>query len=199
MRLWGVGPVTAGKAARARHRAAGRRAQRRSERAARHGRQPGRLAAAARPRRRRSAGGAEPGSEVLGFGEHLPGGSHRSRRRSAPRSPRWPARRSPGWRGGSGWRAPSRSRSATTTSPPSPAATPRRRRATSRELTARAIRLLERPTPAAGRCGCSASACTISVRRKATIDPERLPFEGNTEDTKDTKDTKDTQETKDTE
>ena len=88
--LWGVGPVTARKL---RARGIERLVDVRTtepQAAARGGRQPRRLAAAARAGHRRSAGRAESRSEVVRQREHLRRGPDRSRRAFAARSPRWP-------------------------------------------------------------------------------------------------------------
>ena len=97
--LWGVGPVTAGKLrARGIERLVDVRAIDPADLHA-DGRQPRRLAAAARARHRRPAGRAESLVEVVGFGAHLRRGPHRSRRASAARSSAWPARPATGWSG----------------------------------------------------------------------------------------------------
>ena len=80
--LWGVGPVTARKL---RARGIERLVDvRRVDAAgpARDGRQPRRLAAAAGPGHRRSAGRAESRDQVVGLGKHVSGGSDRPRRDS---------------------------------------------------------------------------------------------------------------------
>ena len=143
--LWGVGPVTAEQAARQRHRAARRRARRRSAAAARDGRQPRRLAAPARQRRGRSAGDAEPRREVVGLARAPIPRTSPTSRRSATRSPSMAAHADRLARAaGNCWRARSPSRCATTTSRPitrSHTALPTRDEG---ELTARAVRLLDK-------------------------------------------------------
>ena len=172
-------------AARARHRAAGGRARGRPAAAARDGRQPRRLAAPAGQRHRRPAGRAEPRSEVVGLGEHLPRRPDRSRHDPDRDRRDGVARDRAGSRAGSCSPAPSRSRSATTTSRRSRAATPRRRRATRPTSTARAVaparqdRRRAPAGPAAGRqraqflrraCAAGRRPRSAPVRRPMAID-----------------------------
>ncbi len=98
--LWGVGPVTARKLrARGIERLVDVRTLRPGQ-PARDGRQPRRLAAAARQRHRRPAGCRQPRDQVVGLGEHLRRGPDRHPTRFARRSPTWPSARRHGSRNG---------------------------------------------------------------------------------------------------